>query len=102
MHFSNLPTDGSQLGQGGFDRHLTQLKKQMNKVRQELEFIEILAQFWPFPNMADKMERLNARMKKLEADYRHYQTRQSVFSSTAMDRAVQPGQAASYQLSTSR
>ncbi len=56
------------------EKHLQNLQKQMQGLKNEMEFVEILAQFWPLPNMSQKMERLEARLHELNAQYQH-QTR---------------------------
>jgi hypothetical protein len=47
-------------------RQVAKLEKRMQGLRNEMEFVEILAQFWPWPNMADKVERLQAEIKRLD------------------------------------
>ncbi len=42
------------------------LKKRLESLRHEMEFVEILAQFWPLPNMALKMERLQDEITRLD------------------------------------
>lgn len=51
---------------------LLKLKKQMQTLQNEMEFVEILAQFWPFPNMARKMERLEQKLELLNRQYTQY------------------------------
>ncbi len=46
-----------------------QLEKQIQSLRNEMEFVEILAQFWPVPTMSSKMERLQERMDALMTVY---------------------------------
>ena len=48
------------------------LKKQMQGVKNEIEFVEILTQFWPLPNMAQKMDRLEDRLNSLQAQYAQF------------------------------
>lgn len=38
-----------------------QLKKQIRRLQNEIDFVEILVQFWPWANMAKRMERLQER-----------------------------------------
>jgi predicted RNase H-like nuclease (RuvC/YqgF family) len=57
---------------------LLKLKKQMQSLQNEMEFVEILAQFWPFPNMARKMERLEQKLEQLKRQYAHYSALQAV------------------------
>lgn len=45
--------------------HLMKLHRQMQGLRNEMEFVEILTQFWPLPNMAARMERLEERLHLL-------------------------------------
>jgi hypothetical protein len=52
--------------------HLLKLQKQMQGLKNEMEFVEILAQFWPLPNMAAKMERLESKLQHLDRQVRHY------------------------------
>lgn len=47
-------------------RHPAKLEKRLQSLRNEMEFVEILAQFWPWPNMADKVERLQAEIQRLD------------------------------------
>jgi hypothetical protein len=44
----------------------------MQGLQNEMEFVEILTQFWPLPNMAQKMERLEQRMELLNKQYTYY------------------------------
>lgn len=53
-------------------QNLLKIKKQMQGLQNEMEFVEILTQFWPLPNMAKKMERLEQRMELLNRQYTHY------------------------------
>ncbi|WP_303675102.1 hypothetical protein [Vampirovibrio chlorellavorus] len=55
-------------------KQLKQLSKQIQGLRNEMEFVEILAQFWPLPNMSQKMERLQQRLALLDQQYQAYQT----------------------------
>lgn len=51
---------------------MLRLKKKMQGVKNEIEFVEILTQFWPLPNMHQKMERLEARMMSLHTQYEQF------------------------------
>lgn len=51
------------------EQQLKQLSKQIQGLRNEMEFVEILAQFWPLPNMSQKMERLQQRLNLLNQQY---------------------------------
>jgi hypothetical protein len=51
------------------EQQLKQLSKQIQGLRNEMEFVEILAQFWPLPNMSQKMERLQQRLALLDQQY---------------------------------
>jgi len=53
---------------------LARLEKRMRSLHNEMEFVEILAQFWPLPNMASKVERLQAEIQRL----RHQSSRLSL------------------------
>jgi hypothetical protein len=53
-------------------RQLQKLQRQMQGIRNEMEFVEILVQFWPWPNMALKIERMEQRLKMLDQQYRHF------------------------------
>ncbi|HEY9746164.1 MAG TPA: hypothetical protein V6C99_08105 [Oculatellaceae cyanobacterium] len=55
-------------------KELLKLNKQIQSVRNEMEFVEILAQFWPLPNMAQKMERLERKLALLNAQASRYST----------------------------
>lgn len=50
-------------------QQLVKLQKEMQGLRNEMEFVEILVQFWPLPNMAQKMERLEQRLYLLNQQY---------------------------------
>ena len=54
------------------EQHLLKLQKQMQGLKNEMEFVEILAQFWPLPNMSQKMERLEARLHELNHQYQQH------------------------------
>lgn len=56
---------------------LAKLQKEMQGVRNEMEFVEILVQFWPLPNMAKKMERLEQRLSLLNRQYDFYSSRKA-------------------------
>lgn len=51
------------------EQQLKQLSRQIQGLRNEMEFVEILAQFWPLPNMSQKMERLQQRLNVLDRQY---------------------------------
>lgn len=53
-------------------KQLLKLQKEMQGIRNEMEFVEILVQFWPLPNMARKMERLEQRLHALNQQYSSY------------------------------
>lgn len=53
-------------------QQLLKLQKEMQGIRNEMEFVEILVQFWPLPNMASKMERLEQRLHVLNQQYSFY------------------------------
>ncbi len=53
-------------------RELLRLQKQIQGLRNEMEFVEILAQFWPLPTMTHKMERLEKRLQVLSSQYEKY------------------------------
>lgn len=53
-------------------RQLHHLKKQMQGLQNEMEFVEILAQFWPLPNMSQKMERLESKLSLLNRQYQFH------------------------------
>ncbi len=54
-------------------RQLARVEQRIQSLRNEMEFIEILAQFWPWPNMAEKVERLQSEIDRL----RHQSSRMS-------------------------
>jgi hypothetical protein len=56
--------------------NLLKLQKQMQGIKNEMEFVEILAQFWPLPNMAEKMERLEQKLNLLNSQVARYSTAQ--------------------------
>lgn len=47
------------------EQRLVQIEKRIQSLHNEMEFVEILAQFWPWPNMAQKVDRLNAEIEHL-------------------------------------
>lgn len=51
---------------------LLKIKRQMQSLKNEMDFIEILTNFWPLPNMATKMERLEKRMQSLNNRYEQH------------------------------
>ncbi len=55
-------------------KQLKQLSRQIQGLRNEMEFVEILAQFWPLPNMSQKMERLQQRLTLLDQQYQTQKT----------------------------
>jgi hypothetical protein len=48
---------------------LMKLQKRMQVLRNEMDFVEILVQFWPLPNMSDKMERLQDNLGSMNRQY---------------------------------
>jgi len=50
-------------------KQLHKLQRQIQGLRNEMEFVEILAQFWPWQNMLLKMERLEERLDFLNRQY---------------------------------
>ena len=60
------------------EKNLLKLQNQMKSLQNEMEFVEILAQFWPLPNMAQKMDRLEKRMTILNQQYQFYKAGKSV------------------------
>jgi len=46
-------------------RQLVQIEKRVQSLYHEMEFLEILAQFWPWPNMAQKVDRLQLEIERL-------------------------------------
>ena len=52
--------------------NLLKLQKQMQGIKNEMEFVEILAQFWPLPNMAAKVDRLERKLHILQQQYHQY------------------------------
>lgn len=48
------------------NQQLKQVEKRIQALRNEMEFVEILVQFWPWQNMSLKMERLEQKMLQLE------------------------------------
>jgi hypothetical protein len=49
-------------------QHLQRLRlqKKMQGLQNEMEFVEILVQFWPWQNMSDKMERLQSNLSEMQ------------------------------------
>lgn len=56
---------------------LKALRQQIQSIRNEMEFLEILAQFWPWQNMAQKVERLQQRLNLLNSQHQLYALRQN-------------------------
>ncbi len=50
-------------------QQLQNLQRQMQGLRNEMEFVEILVQFWPLPNMAEKMERMEQKLRVLDLQH---------------------------------
>lgn len=48
---------------------LRKLEKQIQGLNNEMEFIEILAQFWPWQNMSDRVRRLEQQIQLLRRQY---------------------------------
>lgn len=53
-------------------RLLRKVEKQIQGLQNEMEFVEILVQFWPWPNMALKMERMEQKMRLLQQQRQQY------------------------------
>jgi hypothetical protein len=51
-------------------RMLSRNQKRIRRLQNEIDFVEILVQFWPWPNMADRMERLQGRLQELNRQTR--------------------------------
>ncbi|MCE3236502.1 MAG: hypothetical protein K0Q50_2693, partial [Vampirovibrio sp.] len=51
---------------------LRKVEKRIQGLHNEMEFIEILVQFWPLQNMTRKLERMAQRMRLLEAERQRY------------------------------
>ena len=47
-------------------QQLLKLQRQMQGLRNEMEFVEILVQFWPWSNMAQKIERMEQQLRMLD------------------------------------
>ncbi len=50
-------------------KKLRKLQSQIQGLRNEMEFVEILVQFWPWQNMILKMERLEEQLNSLNRQY---------------------------------
>jgi hypothetical protein len=46
-------------------QQLSRIEKRIQALHNEMEFVEILAQFWPLPNMSLKVERLQSEIERL-------------------------------------
>jgi hypothetical protein len=57
--FSGQPMDRER------QRQLARIEKRIQSLHNEMEFVEILAQFWPWPNMVLKVERLQSEIARL-------------------------------------
>lgn len=51
---------------------LLKLQKHMQGIQHEMEFVEILAQFWPIPNMSHRMERLQQKLQIINQQYHQF------------------------------
>ena len=47
-------------------RLLVKLEKRRQGLYNEMEFVEILAQFWPWSNMAEKVDRLQSEIGRID------------------------------------
>jgi hypothetical protein len=50
-------------------QQLLKLQRQMQGLQNEMEFIEILVQFWPWSNMAQKVERMEQQLRLLDLQH---------------------------------
>lgn len=61
------------------DKHrqqqLLKLQRQMQGIQNEMEFVEILVQFWPWSNMAQKIERMEQRLQFLNLQHQRLSNR---------------------------
>ena len=48
-------------------RQIAKVEKRIQNLYNEMEFVEILAQFWPWQNMADKVDRLQVEIERLRS-----------------------------------
>ena len=53
-------------------RQIAKVEKRIQNLYNEMEFVEILTQFWPLPNMSEKMARLEERLTQLNRQYQFY------------------------------
>lgn len=50
-------------------KQIIQLERHMRKVRNEMDFLEILTNFWPINNMEERVRKLEDRMTALNNHY---------------------------------
>lgn len=52
-------------------RALARIQSRIRLLQNEIDFVEILVQFWPWPNMAERMDRLQSRLQELNRQTQH-------------------------------
>jgi len=50
-------------------KQIIMLERHMRKVRNEMDFLEILTNFWPINNMEERVRKLEERMTTLNHNY---------------------------------
>ncbi len=67
-HLQHNPVAG--LSEYEARQHLFQLQRDMQKIRNELDFLEILANFWPIGNMENRVSKLEREWFLLDREYK--------------------------------
>lgn len=67
-HLQHNPVEG--LTEHEARQHLFALQRKMQKIRNELDFLEILANFWPIGNMENRVSKLEHTWFLLDREYK--------------------------------
>lgn len=63
---------------------IAKLEKRILSLQNEMDFVEILVQFWPWPNMAERMERKQQLLARLQKQVRQLQSAPSLQKSVTL------------------
>jgi hypothetical protein len=69
-------------------KECNRLRRKIQHVKNQMDFIEILCNFWPMPNMSARHERLKAELGQISHHY------QKALHGEVSDRAVSPSETA--------
>lgn len=53
-------------------KQLSKLKRRMQRLQNEMDFVEIFSHFWPLPNMKVRMSRMEREMSQLNNQYEDF------------------------------